>query len=163
MRSVAVLMALVMLSSALAGCAGSGSDSDKNEQIAALETELANVTAQADESAAQAAALQATLSEALADLDESNADLADLSVRLDSAEWHRANLTNQLSETMEQLNQTQNSGMIEQLEGQISNLTLGVEEANSQISALNSEIVQKEGEISQLRSVVGAWTGYECW
>ena len=156
MRSVAVLMALVMLSSALAGCAGSGSDSDKNEQIAALETELANVTAQADESAAQAAALQATLSEALADLDESNADLADLSVRLDSAEWHRANLTNQLSETMEQLNQTQNSGMIEQLEGQISNLTLGVEEANSQISALNSEIVQKEGEISQLDAAVAA-------
>ena len=85
MRNVAVLMALLMLSSALAGCAGSDSDSEKDERIASLESELANMTAQADESAAHAATLEVTLSEALTDLDESNADLAELSARLDSA------------------------------------------------------------------------------
>ncbi|MEE3269686.1 MAG: ELWxxDGT repeat protein [Candidatus Thermoplasmatota archaeon] len=149
-------MAFVMLSSALAGCAGSDSDSAKDERIASLESELANVTAQADESAAHAAALEVTLSEALATLDESIADLSELSVRLDSAEWHRANLTNQLSETMEQLNQTQDSGLLVQLEGEISNLTSQMEAADSQIADLSSEIAQKEGEINQLDATVTA-------
>ncbi|MEE3315839.1 MAG: hypothetical protein VX184_03240, partial [Candidatus Thermoplasmatota archaeon] len=106
MRKAAVLMAIVMLSSILAGCTGGGSDSEKDERIASLESELANETARADESAALADALESTLSEALSELDESNADLADLSVRVNSAEWHKANLTNQLSEAMEELNRT---------------------------------------------------------
>ncbi|MFL2493436.1 MAG: ELWxxDGT repeat protein [Candidatus Thalassarchaeum sp.] len=149
-------MAFVMLSSALAGCVGSDSDSEKDERIASLESELANVTAQADESAAHAAALEVTLSEALTTLDESNADLSDLSVRLDSAEWHKANLTNQLSETMEQLNQTQDSDLMAQLEGEISNLTSQMEAADSQIADLSSEISQKESEINQLDATVAA-------
>ena len=156
MRNVAVLMALLMLSSVLAGCAGSDSDSEKDERIASLESELANMTAQADESAAHAATLESTLSEALTDLDESNADLTELSARLDSAEWHKANLTNQLSETMEQLNQTQDSGMMAQLEGEITNLTSQMEAADSQIETLNSEISQKESEINQLDATVTA-------
>ncbi len=156
MRNVAVLMVLLMLSSALAGCAGSDSDSEKDERIASLESELANMTAQADESAAHAATLEVTLSEALDNLEESNADLTQLSVRLDAAEWHKANLTNQLSETMEQLNQTQDSGMMAQLEGEIANLTSQMEAADSQIATLNSEISQKESEINQLDATVTA-------
>ncbi len=156
MRNVAVLMVLLMLSSALAGCAGSDSDSEKDERIASLESELANMTAQADESAAHAATLEVTLSEALDNLEESNTDLTELSVRLDAAEWHKANLTNQLSETMEQLNQTQDSGMMAQLEGEIANLTSQMEAADSQIATLNSEISQKESEINQLDATVTA-------
>ena len=145
-----------MLSSALAGCAGSDSDSEKDERIASLESELANMTAQADESAAHAATLEVTLSEALDNLEESNTDLTELSVRLDAAEWHKANLTNQLSETMEQLNQTQDSGMMAQLESEIANLTSQMEAADSQIATLNSEISQKESEINQLDATVTA-------
>tara|TARA_B100000676_G_scaffold118885_1_gene118411 strand:+ start:149 stop:2371 length:2223 start_codon:yes stop_codon:yes gene_type:complete len=156
MRNVAVLMVLLMLSSALAGCAGSDSDSEKDERIASLESELANMTAQADESAAHAATLEVTLSEALDNLEESNTDLTELSVRLDAAEWHKANLTNQLSETMEQLNQTQDSGMMAQLESEIANLTSQMQAADSQIETLNSEISQKESEINQLDATVTA-------
>lgn len=156
MRKAAVLMAIVMLSSILAGCTGGGSDSEKDERIASLESELANETARADESAAHAAALESTLSEALSDLNESNADLADLSVRVDSAEWHKANLTNQLSEAMGELNRTQDTGLMAQLESQISNLTSQIEQTDSEIANLNSEIGQKQDEINDLSATVAA-------
>ena len=80
MRKAAVLMTIVMLSSILAGCAGGDSDAEKDEQIASLQLELANVTAQADDAIAHAAALDTTLSEALVALEKSNADIANLSV-----------------------------------------------------------------------------------
>jgi ELWxxDGT repeat protein len=156
MRKAAVLMTIVMLSSILAGCAGGDSDAEKDEQIASLQSELANVTAQADDAIAHAAALDTTLSEALVALEKSNADIANLSVRLDSAEWHKANLTNQLSETMEQLNQTQDSGLMAQLEDQITNLSAQIEDADSQISGLTSELSQKQQEIAELGSTVAA-------
>ena len=156
MRKAAVLMAIVMLSSILAGCAGGSSDAEKDEQIASLESELTNATAQADDAVAHAAALEVTLSEALAALDESNSDIADLSIRLDSAEWHKANLTNQLSETIEQLNHTQDTGMMAQLEGQITNLSAQIEEADSQVAGLSSELAQKQQEIGELAATVTA-------
>ena len=156
MRKAAVLMTIVMLSSILAGCTGGDSDSEKDEQIASLQSELANVTSQADDAVAHAAALEATLSEALAALEKSNADIANLSVRLDSAEWHKANLTNQLSETMEQLNQTQDSGLMAQLEDQITNLSVQIEDADSQITGLTSELSQKQQEIAELDATITA-------
>ena len=82
--------------------------------------------------------------------------MAELSARLDSAEWHKANLSNQLSETMDQLNQTQDSGMMAQLESEITNLTSQMDAADSQIETLNSEISQKESEINQLDATVTA-------
>ncbi len=156
MRKAAVLMTIVMLSSTLAGCAGGGSGAEKDEQIASLQSELANVTAQVDDAIAHAAALETTLSEALVALEKSNADIANLSVRLDSAEWHKANLTNQLSETMEQLNQTQDSGLMAQLEDQITNLSSQIEDADSQITGLSSELSQKQQEIAELDATVTA-------
>ena len=156
MRKAAVLMAIVMLSSVLAGCTGGSSDTEKDEQIASLESELANATAQADDSVAHAAALEVTLSEALAALDESNSNIADLSIRLDSAEWHKANLTNQLSNTIEQLNQTQDTGLMAQLEGQIANLSAQIGEADSHIAELSSELAQKQQEIVELDATVTA-------
>ena len=156
MRKAAVLMTIVMLSSILAGCAGGDSDAEKDEQIASLQLELANVTAQADDAIAHAAALDTTLSEALVALEKSNADIANLSVRLDSAEWHKANLTNQLSETMEQLNQTQDSGLMAQLEDQIANLSAQIEDADSQITGLTSDLSQKQQEIAELDATITA-------
>ena len=118
MRTTAVLLTLVMLTSALAGCAGSGDDTEKDEQIASLELEVANLTSENAENAENVAALQSTLEEAQAALELANEDLANISAQLSTAEWHRANLSNSLSDVMDQLNQTENDELITSLQAE---------------------------------------------
>ncbi len=156
MRTLAILTTILMLSSMLAGCTGNDSDTSYDEEIASLQSEIANLTAEAEESATQTLLLEGALSEAESTLATANEDIVDLSLSLDLAEWHKANLTNTLSETMTLLNETQNVELIDQLESDIESLNSQISDANSQITELNSEITSKQGEINQLSSTITA-------
>ena len=151
MKHVAYAMTILMLASLMAGCAGNGSD-EKDEKITSLETDLSNMTADAEESAANAALLQSTLTQAQADLDIANAVVENLSTRLSSAEWHRTNLSNALSEAMDQLNQTENDELIAQLEANIASLNSEISEMDAQVADLQSQVTHKENEIASLEA-----------
>jgi len=152
MRTTAVLLTLVMLTSALAGCAGSGDDTEKDEQIASLELEVANLTSENAEHAENVAALQSTLEEAQAALELANEDLANISAQLSTAEWHRANLSNSLSDVMDQLNQTENDELITSLQAEIADLDSQISDADSQITNLEGELIEKENQVASLEA-----------
>ena len=152
MRTTAVLLTLVMLTSALAGCAGSGDDTEKDEQIASLELEVANLTSENAENAENVAALQSTLEEAQVALELANEDLANISAQLSTAEWHRANLSNSLSDVMDQLNQTENDELITSLQAEITDLDSQISDADSQITNLEGELIEKENQVASLEA-----------
>lgn len=156
MRTTAVLLTLVMLTSALAGCAGSGDDTEKDEQIASLELEVANLTSENAENAENVAALQSTLEEAQIALELANEDLANISAQLSTAEWHRANLSNSLSEVMDQLNQTENDELITSLQAEIADLDSQISDADSQITNLEGELTEKENQVASLEATNAA-------
>jgi ELWxxDGT repeat protein len=156
MRVLAALMAVLMLTSLLAGCASSEGDSEKDEQIESLQSELANLTAEADDSSSRVITLETALGGALASVEEMNETMENLSTRLSAAEWHKVNLTYELSEAMAQLNQSEDEELMGQLEDQIENLSAQISEADSHIASLNSEITQKQNEINQLNATITA-------
>ncbi len=156
MRATAVLLTLVMLTSVLAGCAGSGDDSEKDEKIASLESELANLTAENEEISENAALLASTLETAQAELAQANVDLSNISAQLSSAEWHRANLSNALEEAQHQLNLTEDDELIAQLQADIADLDSQISDADSRIANLEGDIAQKEAQVTQLEATNSA-------
>ena len=89
-------------------------------------------------------------------VEEMNETVENLSTRLSAAEWHKANLTYELSEAMAQLNQSEDEELMGQLEDQIENLSAQISEADSRIASLNSELTQKQNEINQLNATITA-------
>lgn len=155
MRTVATLLVFLMISSVLVGCAGND-DSEKDARIAALESEIANLTAENYEQTQNAALLASTLELAQTDLDAANEELTDLSSRLGEAEWHRANLSNALAEAQHQLNQTEDDELIAQLEAEIADLGSQISEADATISGLESDLTEKENEVASLEATNAA-------
>lgn len=155
MRTIATLLVLLMISSVLAGCAGND-DSEKDEKIASLESEITNLTAENEEYAENAALLGSTLAMAQADLIVANEELSNLSARLGEAEWHRDNLTNALADAQYQLNQTQDDELITQLEAEIADLDSQISEADETISGLQSDLTEKSNEVANLEATNAA-------
>ena len=80
---------------------GNDSSTEKDERISELESELSNITTEAEELAVNNNILQLALMEAQSSLDILNEDYSNLSSQLAVSEWHKSNLTFSLSEAME--------------------------------------------------------------
>ena len=156
MKAKTLLITLLFLTSILAGCAGNDSDASKDDEILSLESEISNLTAENDEIIANNIVLQETLDSANQQLEKSDKDIENLSLSLVNLESHRDNLSASLSVTMEELNRTQDTSLLAQLENQVSNLTTEINTANSDISDLNDEITIKQTEAEQLTATVTA-------
>jgi ELWxxDGT repeat protein len=139
-----------------AGCIGENSSAEDKEKIKSLEVEINNLTVENVELSNNNLIIQQTLDAALIDLDNSNQNANNLTLAITSVESHRNNLSNALSETMYQLNRTQDQGLLAQLESQVTNLTLEIDEVNSEISNLNNQIISKQTESEQLMATIQA-------
>ena len=115
MKKIAVILTLIFLTSLISGCTGNDSSTEKDEKISELESELSNVTAEAEGLAVNNNALQLTLMEVQSSLDILNEDYANLSSQLAISEWHKSNLSFSLSEAMELLNNSENIEIISSL------------------------------------------------
>ena len=124
MKFYAVTLVLIFSISIFAGCIEGGSSAGDREKIVSLELEINNLTAENEELTSNYAIIQQTLDAALIDLNSSNQDANNLTLTLTSLESHRDNLANILNETMNELNRTQDEGLLAQLESQIVNLTV---------------------------------------
>ena len=112
------LGAIIFSISIFAGCIEGGSSAGDREKIASLELEITNLTAENEELSGNYAIIQQTLDAALIDLNSvSNQDVNNLTLTLLLSESHRDNLANTLNETMNELNRTQEEGLLAQLQG----------------------------------------------
>ena len=152
MRARALLMTLVMFSSAIAGCTSDNTDDTKDQQIAALESELVNMTALLELNDEQVNTLETALIEAQTQLNSANSSIAELAIELDAAQWHRNNLTSQLSDIYLDLNNSNSTN--NELQNEIDNLELDIGILDSQIEHLNSEISLKQTEINSLNQLI---------
>jgi ELWxxDGT repeat protein len=156
MKKIAVLLTLIFLSSLMSGCAGDDTSTEKDERITELESELANKTVEINLLETENINLANVLNDAQNSLYELNINYENLSNRLSLAEWHKSNLTFELSEAMELLNNGGSQEIIISLENDIDNLTLQLDLISSEIDILNQEILDKESQINQLTATVTA-------
>ena len=156
MKKIAVLLTLIFLSSLMSGCAGDDNSTEKDERITELESELANKTLEMNLLETENINLANVLNDAQNSLYELNINYENLSSRLSLAEWHKSNLTFELSEAMELLNNGGSQEIIISLENDIDNLTSQLDLINSEIETLNQEILDKESQINQLTATVTA-------
>ena len=141
MKKIAVLLTLIFLSSLMSGCAGDDNSTEKDERITELESELANKTLEMNLLETENINLANVLNDAQNSLYELNINYENLSSRLSLAEWHKSNLTFELSEAMELLNNGGSQEIIISLENDIDNLTSQLDLINSEIETLNQEIL----------------------
>ena len=156
MKKIAVILTLIFLTSLISGCTGNDSSTEKDERISELESELSNITTEAEELAVNNNILQLALMEAQSSLDILNEDYSNLSSQLAVSEWHKSNLTFSLSEAMELLNNSENIELISSLETQIINLTSELNETIVVIMELNSQILFQQEQIDELTTTVTA-------
>ena len=156
MRGKAALLVILMLASILAGCSGSSSDDAKDEQIASLQSELTNLTSEKVDAVANAASLESTLTQTQNALEIAENEIISLLLELNNTEWHRANLSNVLTNVMEQLNNTQDDELINSYQNQISELNQQISDADAQISDINQDMQQKNQQISNLQATNNA-------
>lgn len=156
MKKIAVVLTLIFLTSLFSGCTGNDSSTEKDEKISELESELSNVTTEAEGLAVNNNALQLTLMEVQSSLDILNEDYANLSSQLAISEWHKSNLTFSLSEAMELLNNSENIEIISSLENNVNNLTNDIINADNEIILLNIQIADMQNQINQLNTTVAA-------
>ena len=156
MKKIAVILTFIFLTSLISGCTGNNSSTEKDERISELESELSNITTEAEELAVNNNILQLALLEAQSSLDILNEDYSNLSSQLAVSEWHKSNLTFSLSEAMELLNNSENIELISSLETQIINLTSELNETIVVIMELNSQILFQQEQIDELTTTVTA-------
>jgi len=156
MKRKALLISILFITSILAGCTGNDEDTAKDEMILSLESEIKNITAEKEEALGNNLLLQQTLDASEEELEKTNNDIQNLTSVLTSMEEHRDNLSASLSETMTALNRTYNQSLLEQLENQISNLTVQISDADSEILDLNENIATKQNEVEELLAIVTA-------
>ena len=61
MKKIAVILSLIFLTSLISGCTGNDSSTEKDERISELESELSNITTEAEELAVNNNILQLAL------------------------------------------------------------------------------------------------------
>ena len=104
MRVKSVVIVLIFLGSELSGC--TGNDSENDERIEGLETELADSISSNDEALSQIATLEGALSEAVESVSSLDETIASLTISLTDAESQRDELILQREEILLQLNQS---------------------------------------------------------
>ena len=82
MKAKTLLIALLFLTSILAGCAGNDSDTSKDDEILSLESEIINITAEKDEALENNLILQSTLDSSDIALEVANSEIDSLTLNL---------------------------------------------------------------------------------
>ena len=150
MKLRSAVIVLLFFSSVLSGCVGN--DSEKDDRINTLETELSNSTANYDEALEQISTLQNALNEANTALAASDAVIDELYISISELEILRDDLLMQREDIISQLTESENNNSA--LEQEISVLDLSILDLNSQIEAINQELQRRQNQILQLQDTV---------
>ena len=104
MRVKSVVIVLIFLGSVLSGC--TGNDSENDERVEALESELADSISSNDDALSKIVTLESALSEAVDSVSSLDETIASLTISLTDAESQRDELILQREEILLQLNQS---------------------------------------------------------
>ena len=150
MRVKSVVIVLIFLGSILSGCTGSDSESD--ERVEALESELADSISDNDDAQSQIATLESALAEAIERVSSLEEVVDGLTVSLSEAESQRDELVSQREEIMGQLDNSRDNETT--LSEEISSLEQDLQDLDIEISILQSSLQQKQDRISQLENTI---------
>lgn len=150
MRVKSVVIVLIFLGSVLSGC--TGNDSENDERVEALETELADSISSNDDALSQIVTLESALSEAVESVSSLEETTASLTISLSDAESQRDELILERDEILLQLNQSEENEAA--LTAEILTLDQSIQVLNSQISNLSSDLQQSQNQISQLEITI---------
>ena len=150
MRVKSVVIVLIFLGSVLSGC--TGNDSENDERVEALETELADSISSNDDALSKIVTLEGALSEAVESVSSLEESVASLRINLSNAESQRDELILERDGILLQLNQSEGNEV--NLTAEILILNQNIQELNSQISSLGSDLQQSQNQISQLEITI---------
>ena len=150
MRAKSLVIVLIFLGSILSGC--TGSDTEKDERIEALELELADSISDNNDDQAKIVTLESALGDAIDDIASLEESLNSLTISLSEAESQKAELILQREEIRIQLNESEDNRS--SLMAEISILDQNIQDLDGQIDAINLELQQKQNHISQLEDTV---------
>ncbi len=150
MRVKSVVIVLIFLGSVLSGC--TGNDSENDERVEALETELADSISSNDDALSKIVTLEGALSEAVESVSSLEESVASLRINLSNAESQRDELILERDGILLQLNQSEGNEV--NLTAEILILNQNIQELNSQISSLGSNLQQSQNQISQLEITI---------
>ena len=151
MRAKSLVIVLIFLGSILSGC--TGSDTEKDERIEALELELADSISDNNDDQAKIVTLESALDDAIDNIASLEESLNSLTISLSEvAESQRAELILQREEIRIQLNESEDNRS--SLVSEISILDQNIQDLDGQIEAINLELQQNQNHISQLEDTV---------
>ena len=155
MKLRSAVIVLLFFSSVLSGCVGN--DSEKDDRIDSLETELSDSIADYDEALEQISILQNALNDANTALASSDVAINELSSSISELEILRDDLVAQREDLTGQLNQSENSNSA--LEQEVSLLDSSILDLNNQILSLNDDLQDSLEESSNLEDTIAALDG----
>lgn len=152
MKLRSAVIVLLFFSSVLSGCVGN--DSEKDDRIDSLETELSDSTADYDEALEQISILQNALNDANTALASSDVAINELSSSISELEILRDDLVAQREDLTGQLNQSEDNNSA--LEQEVSLLDSSILDLNNQILSLNDDLQDSLEESSNLEDTIAA-------
>ena len=150
MRVRSVVIVLIFLGSVLSGC--TGNDSEKDERIEALESELSDSISDHDSSLDQITTLESALAESLSTLSVVENTVVDLTATIAGYEAERTDLVGQRDDLVHQLNMS--NGNVSVLLDEIDSLDFEILDLDNQILGLTLELSQKETRINELENTI---------
>ncbi len=152
MKVRTVAIAILFFSSVLSGCAGN--DSEKDDRIEALESELSDSISDHDSSLEQITTLEDALAESMASLAVIEGTVADLTTTIAGYEEERSDLMDQRDGLLHQLNMSDGNTSI--LLEEIATLDSEIEDLDDRLSGLTSELSQRENQVANLENTISA-------
>ena len=155
MRVKSVVIALLFVGSLLSGCAGN--DSENDERVEVLESDLNDSINDYDNALSEIATLESALSEATVSLALAQSSITEQAITISTMEGLRDELLLQHEEIMLQLNDSSENQST--LEMEISTLNDEIEEMSVQISDLTEDLLLLQSHISQLEGTISTLQG----
>ena len=150
MKLSSVVVVLLLSSSLLSGCVSN--DSEKDERIEALESELSDSISDHDSSLDQITTLESALAESLSTLSDVENTVVDLTATIAGYEAERTDLMGLRDDLVHQLNMS--NGNVSVLLDEIDSLDFEIVELDNQILGLTLELSQKETQINGLENTI---------
>ena len=155
MKLRSLVIVVLFLSSILSGC--TGNDSEKDDRIEILESDLADSINNYDDALSEISTLESALAEANSELSSLQNNVDDLTSRLSESETLRESLILEREQLIQQLNESDDN--LEVLQGEISNLDQELIELGVQINDLNADLQLSQDLVSDLQSTVTTLEG----
>ena len=150
MKLRSAVIVLLFFSSVLSGCAGN--DSENDERINNLESELADSVADYDESLEQISTLESSLLEANATQISLTNDLYELNLRISEIELQIQDLTTQRDELVQQLDESEGNNTY--LQEAVDSMDQEIINFENQISDLVSDLQQSQQASVELEATI---------